>query len=138
MNSRLINDEALYEIHQNLTSKGYETKWNTFKPCVYKTFGYLRQSAERGETHTYEEVGDEISTDHRRYLSIWLQGINYHEYRVDRPPLSVLVITVKNRIPSEGFFEQMEELGHYDPSQDDKRTLSRELQHSVFDFWQNY
>jgi|AntRauTorcE11898_2_1112593.scaffolds.fasta_scaffold04882_1 hypothetical protein len=125
----------LYDVFERTKAEGHQTRWNMFKPRVSQVRGELIENVNNWSQVTYESLGREINTDHRKYLGIYLHGLTYYNYERNEPPLAVLVVTEETRRPGDGFYEQAEELGIYDPAVETEDEAFERLSHEVFQFY---
>jgi hypothetical protein len=126
--------EEAYEYYQG--QEDFTPRKDTFKKRVKTVYPILEEHARQQEVITYGELADQANTDERRYLSLVLGAITRMEHREGHPPLSALVVLAKARIPSNGFFDLMEELniaGKYDANTDEE--LFEEIKRDVYAFW---
>lgn len=115
---------------------GRNADQDTFEKRIRPMYRGLVQTAQRGETITYDELATIADTDRRSYTSKLLDGISHVEAEHGRPALSVLVVHQNEQRPADAFMEIVERYSlrnQYNADTDE--GLINEITEHVFDYW---
>lgn len=114
----------------------FSPRRDKFEKRTRAVYPILEDLAREEKLISYSNLADRADTDPRRYLSLVLGAITRMEHQQGNPPLSALVVQAGPQIPSDGFFELMQNLGiegKYNATTDEE--LFEEVRNDVYDFW---
>lgn len=131
MNREMKYFDEVFE--EERSRRSWNPRKEKCKKRIKRAYTILKEEARSRGVITYGELMSKIGTS-RGYIGLVLDGINRIEHKQDHPILSAIVVKANTKMPGDGFFDLLVDLGLRDKSKS-KSEQWMELRDKVYKFW---